>query len=271
MKTITKRDIVIPKHKKDSHKGQNGEVLVIGGNEDYVGAVALAALSALRTGIDWITVAAPAKAAWSINALAPDLVTKKMPGKYLTLKNYNALMKLVDLHDVVLIGNGMGRKKETVALIRKLIKNIKIPMVLDSDALKCISLDEVNNSILCPHKKEYELLMKHTKITTDDLKKHIRNNVIIEKRPIDRIISSKRTLLNKTGNEGMTTGGTGDVLAGFAAGFLAQGLSLEQSAINAAYINGTIGDALKKRKGYSFIASDIISDYDKVVKGKKWQ
>jgi len=180
-------------------------------------------------------------------------------------------MKLVELHDVVLIGNGMGRKKETEALIRKLVKNIKKPMVLDSDAIKCISLKDVSNSILCPHKKEYEMLLKNTKIHSDDLKKYIGTNVLIEKRPVDRIISAKRTLLNKTGNEGMTTGGTGDVLAGFAAGFLAQGLSLEQSAINAAYINGTIGDALKKKKGYTFIASDIINDYENIKKRLKWQ
>jgi len=107
---------------------------------------------------------------------------------------------------------------------------------------------------------------KTQKIKEKDLKKHIRNNVIIQKGVVDKIITKDKTYQNKTGNEGMTTGGTGDVLAGFAAGFKAQGLSSLQAAINAAYINGKIGDYLKKKKGYSFIASDIIQDYDKVVK-----
>lgn len=261
---ITKKDIVLPKHKSTSHKGQNGEVLIIGGSEDYIGCLTLAGLASLRTGIDWITIAAPEKVAWAINCLSPNLITKKCKGKYFTLKNYQEIINLVKKHDAILIGNGIGQNKQTKLFIKKLVKNIKKPKVIDADGIKAISLKDLNNAILTPHKKEFEILLKNTKIQEKELKKHIKNNVIIKKGKIDLIITKNKTFQNKTGNEAMTKAGTGDVLAGLAVGFLAQGLTLTQSAINAAYINGKIGDYLKKKKGYSFIASDLIQDYKKI-------
>jgi ADP-dependent NAD(P)H-hydrate dehydratase / NAD(P)H-hydrate epimerase len=269
MRTITQKDLVIPKHNKNAHKGQNGEVLIIGGSEDYIGCLALAGLAALRTGIDWITIATPEKVAWAISCLSPDLITKKIKGNYLSLKNYPELMRLVKLHDVVLIGNGMGQKKSTQMLIRKLVKNIKKPLIVDADAIKAVKLKDVKDSLLFPHKKEFELLLKNSKIKESELQDHIDDNVIVRKGKVDLIIDSYKVMQNKTGNEGMTTGGTGDVLAGLAAGFLAQGESLKQSAINATYLNGKIGDYLKKKKGYSFIASDLVQDYDRVIKKLK--
>jgi NAD(P)H-hydrate epimerase len=266
MKIITKKDLVIPVHKKDSHKGQNGEVLIIGGSEDYIGCLALAGLAALRTGVDWVTIAAPEKVAWAISCLSSDLITKKCRGKYFSLKNYKELIELSKKHDVVLIGNGIGRKKETTQLIKKLVKTLKKPLVVDADGIKAISLDDIDNTILTPHHKEFDLLLKNTNIKEKNLKNKIKNNIIINKGKIDFVITKKITLKNRTGNEGMTKGGTGDVLAGLAAGFLAQKLSPLQSAINAAYINGKIGDYLKSKKGYSFIASDLIEDYNKIIR-----
>lgn len=266
MKTITSKDLVWPTRKATSHKGQNGEVLIIGGSEDYVGSTALAGLAALRTGIDWISIAAPEKVAWAISSLSPDLITKKMPGAYLGMQHYTALMKLVDLHDAVLIGNGMGRRPDTVKLVKKLVKNISKPLVVDADAIKAIRLDDVNNAILTPHHKELALLLENTHIAYAQLHSRIRNNIIVEKGHVDKILSKDVTYHNKTGNPGMTVGGTGDVLAGLIVGFLAQGLGSLQSAINGAYINGALGDQLHKKKGYGFIASDLIKDYDELHK-----
>jgi NAD(P)H-hydrate epimerase len=154
-------------------------------------------------------------------------------------------------------------------LVKKLVKNIKKPLVIDADGIKAISLGDVDNAILTPHRKEFELLLNNSKIKEKELKKNIRNNIIIKKGKMDLIITKNITFQNKTGNEGMTKGGTGDVLAGLAAGFLAQKLTPLQSAINAAYINGKIGDYLKTKKGYSFIASDLINDYSQIKKRLK--
>ena len=104
------------------------------------------------------------------------------------------------------------------------------------------------------------LLIKKT------LKNKIKNNIIIVTGPVDVIISKNRILYNKTGNAGMTKGGTGDVLAGLAAGFLAQNKNLLQSAINATYINGLIGDILlKKKKGFTYLASDMVEEIKKII------
>ena len=80
MEFISKKYIKLPKRRKDSKKGDNGRVLIIGGSKDYIGAVALAGLAALRSGVDWVTIAAPEKVGWAINALSPDLVVKKYKG-----------------------------------------------------------------------------------------------------------------------------------------------------------------------------------------------
>lgn len=256
---------MIPHHKKTSHKGQNGEVLIIGGSEPYVGCLALAGLAALRTGIDWISIAAPEKVAWAISCISPDLITIKCPGRSLTMDNFQQIMDLANQHDVILIGMGMGKTPETKALINALVKNIRKPLVIDSDAIKAISLDDVDNAILTPHHKEFEQLLLNTGISEKDLGERLRNNTLLQKGPVDYILSNGKRYANHTGNEGMTKGGTGDVLAGLVAGFLAQGLSPEQSCINAAFINGKIGDYLKEKKGYSFIASDLIKDYAAIV------
>ena len=117
MEFITKKDIKIPKRKPKSHKGDNGKILIIGGSRDYVGAVALAGLAALRAGVDWVTIAVPEKVGWAINALTSDLVVKKLKGDNLGLKHYKKIIDLAKDFDAVLIGNGVGIKKETKSLI----------------------------------------------------------------------------------------------------------------------------------------------------------
>ena len=124
MTFISKKDIVIPIRKKSSKKGDNGRVLIIGGSKDYVGAVALAGLAALRSGCDWVTIAAPEKVAWAVNCLSSDLVAIKLKGNYFSLKHANNIIRLADKHDIVLIGNGIGIKKETKQLLKKIIKKI---------------------------------------------------------------------------------------------------------------------------------------------------
>ena len=260
MKYITKKDIELPKRKKSSKKGDNGRVLIIGGSKEYVGAVALAGLAALRSGCDWVTVAAPEKVAWAVNCLSSDLITVKLKGDYISLKHYAQINKLIKKHNTILIGNGIGIKNETKQLINKIIK-IDKNKVIDADGLKQIRLQDVKNTVLTPHHKEFSILLKNSGLNENNFRKSLKNNVILLKASVDQIISKNKVLFNKTGNEGMSKAGTGDVLAGLTAGFLAQSKDLQQSAINAAYFNGLIGDILmKKKKGFSFLASDMVEE-----------
>ena len=283
---ITKSQIKLPKRKGSSHKGDNGLVLAVGGSKDYVGAITLAGLAALRSGADLVRIIAPEKVAWAINTYSPDLITAKLKNEYFKLNDFGTIKNFMYKFDVLLIGNGIGLNSETKKLCKKTVKNIKKLKVIDADAIKLISMNDCENSIITPHSKELEYFLINSGIKNSLTKKLInekniikkselikkttqkflnQNNIILLKGKVDVIISKDRIFYNKTGNAGMTKGGTGDVLAGLCAGFLAQSKDLLQSAINAAYFNGLIGDILlKKKKGFTYLASDMVEEIKRI-------
>lgn len=241
----------------ESHKGQNGRVLVIGGSEDYVGAPALCGLAALRSGADLAVIAAPEKAAYAMNSLSPDLITYKLNGKALEPSHYSQIMRLADKADVVVIGPGLGASARTAEAVKKLCDRIDKPKVIDADALRAMRKIPPN-SVLTPHAREFEDAFK-AKPTRENLQKlAAKDRIILLKGHVDLISNGVEVRENQTGNAGMTHGGTGDVLAGLVAGFIAQKLPLFDAACLAAYVNGKAGDLLFERYGYCFIASDIL-------------
>ncbi len=277
MKYITPQDVRklrLPQRFPTAHKGDFGKVLLVGGSQDYVGAVALAGIAALRSGVDIVTVAAPAKVAWALNTLAPDLITKKYDCINFEKKHVNSVVKFAKDFDCVLIGNGIGKRSQPfcIEVIRALSK-MNMPFVVDADAIKAISLKDVKNAILTPHKREFEILLENTHIRRLQLQKYIDNNVIIVKGNIDVIYAKGKVKYNKTGNPAMTVGGTGDVLAGLAAGFFAQTKDSWNSAIAATYINGLCGDIVRGEVGEGLIASDLLKKIaiviDEIFKRKK--
>ena len=286
MKHVTKKSVVLPKHRKSAHKGDYGKVLVIAGSEEYAGAPALVGLAALRSGCDWVTIAAPEKIAWSINALSPDLVTHKLKGAAISKKHIPDLLSLSGRFNVIAIGNGMGLTSDTKTVVSAILKKVKKPKVIDADAIKVSRLQDIRNAIITPHMRELELLLinslskkdmssfyQNRLFTLDEkniriIQEHLSDgSVLLVKSAYDFIITGKTVWCNKGGNPGMAKAGTGDVLAGLCAGFVAQGLSLEQSAINASFINKSIGDRLwnERKHAYSFIASDIIDDIERFI------
>lgn len=249
-------------------KGQNGRILIIGGSKDYVGAPAFVALAALKTGVDIVTVCAPEKVAWTINTYSPDIITKKFLGDNLNLTHSKEIISLSESFDVVVIGNGLGINKE---FVMKLVREIKKPFVIDADALKVLPLEIVSNSILTPHRKEFEMLYKNTvqKIPFDELdmetniktiQKYIGDNTILLKGATDIIFTKNRRFMNKTGHNSMTVGGTGDILAGICAGYAAQTKDLFTSAVQAAVINGKLGEYMFKQRGYGYTASEMVKE-----------
>ena len=239
-------------------------MLCIGGSEDYPGAPYLAvnaAISALRSGVDLVTIASPKKVAYAINALNPDIISKKFDCTYFTQRQSSEIVELSKLYDCILIGPGIGQEKQTALFVNEVIKEIDKPTVIDADAIKVIKLQNISNSILTPHIKELEILLQNSNISINEdkeLQKYLMTNVLLLKNNIDTIISDTKINYNKTGNPGMTVGGTGDILSGLAAGFIAQKNNLLDSASAAAYLSGYIGDQLFEQFGYSFIASDFL-------------
>ena len=188
------------KIKRKEIKGQNGKVLVVGGSREYVGAPAFAALSALRTGVDLVTVCSPEKVAWTINSYSPDLITKKFLGDELNLTHAKEIISLSERFDVIVIGNGLGLNKE---FVMKLLREIKKPFIIDADAIKVINLEVVSNSILTPHKKEFEMLYANTvkniafdeldmEVNIKNIQKYIGTNVILLKGPTDIVFTKNR-------------------------------------------------------------------------------
>ncbi len=249
----------------NSHKGDNGRVLFVGGSIDYAGAVYLAAMAALRSGVDNVTIAAPEKVAWVVNTLSPDFITIKFRGDYFTAAAANKIIALSKKFDVVVIGNGIGVRNETKKFADAVIRGIKSPKVIDADAIKAVRLQDVSNAIITPHKRELEMLLKNSGCSEKNVRRLMGNNVIIMKGAVDRIISKNKIECNRTGNAGMTVSGTGDILAGLAAGILAQEKDLWRAAVAAAYINGRVGDILFMKHGYGFTASDMLGLIGKEV------
>jgi len=270
--------------RKNSHKGENGSVLLIGGSEQFVGALALAGLASLRAGCDLVTVAAEDKVAWTVNKYAPDLISYKIKGNAFTVKNAKEMVKYADRFDAVALGMGMTKKGEK--FVNYFVKKSQKPKVVDADALKTMSFKDFQNSVLTPNENELEMLLinsnkdfllpklreSNAKEKAEILQGNLRyflqnNNVLLIKGATDIIISKNKISYNRTGNQGMTKGGTGDVLAGLVTGFLAKTGDLFKSAAAGAFINGFVADLLlKDKKGYCFIASDIIEDLEKIQK-----
>ena len=285
MPYISEKNIKIPKRKATSHKGDNGYVLAVGGSEEYAGAIALASLAALRSGSDLVKAIAPEKVAWAINAYSADVITSKLKTDYFKSPHFKIIEKEMEKFDVLLIGNGMGLKEQTKKFCKRTISSIKKFKVIDADAIKSISMGDAENSIITPHSKELEYFLINSKISGKTIAKIIteknaqkkskamkeimqpfldKNSIVILKGKIDIILSKDKIFFVKGGNAGMTKGGTGDVLAGLCAGFLAQSKDMVQSAINASYFNKKIGDILlKKKKGFTYLASDMVEEIGK--------
>ena len=269
-----------------SHKGNNGRLLVVGGSKEYSGAPAIAGMAAIGAGADLVYVAAPQNAADAIKSTSPDLIVKSLEGDKLSLNHLDEILKLSENVDAVLIGPGSGIGDETSKLFNVLVTKIKKPIVLDADSLKQVELSLIKNRhdiILTPHIFEFKSFFK----VNDDLKLDIDSydfskvdesiskfqkiigqikGTVIVKGKYDLILSGRRFKINKSGNAGMTVGGTGDALAGISASLLSQGLSSFDSASLAAFINGLAGDEAYDVKGNGFSATDLVSYIGSVIK-----
>ena len=269
-----------------SHKGNNGRLLVIGGSKDYSGAPAIAGMAAIGAGADLVYVASPQNAAEAIKSTSPDLIVKSLGGDKLSLKHYDEILSLVDNVDSVLIGPGAGIDEDTSKLFNILVAKIKKPIVLDADALKQVELSLIKNRediILTPHIFEFKSFFKvedDFKLDIDsydfskvdgnitEFQKIIRQikGTVVVKGKYDLILSGNKFKINKSGNAGMTVGGTGDALAGISASLLSQGLSSFDSASLATFINGLAGDEAYNIKGNGFSATDLVSYIGSVIK-----
>jgi ADP-dependent NAD(P)H-hydrate dehydratase / NAD(P)H-hydrate epimerase len=266
MRFITAQDIQLTSRRTDSHKGDNGRVLVVAGSDDFVGAAYLAGMAAFRSGVDTVVIAAPERVAWAINCLSPDFISKKFKGSFFSPAAASEIIGMGKKFDVTLIGNGIGKNPKTQKFAAAVCKGIHGFKVIDADAITAVKLQDVENSVFTPHQAEYNTLLKNSGCSDKTVVKAVGSNCILIKGEIDKIVAAGKTTLNKTGNPGMTVGGTGDVLAGLTAGLLAQEKNVFKAASAAAYVNGKAGDNLFRRYGYGFTASNLVEELPVVLK-----
>ena len=258
-----------------AHKGDHGSLLVIGGSETYSGAPALAALAAYATGVDIVYVAAPESVASVIAGFSPSLITVKLKGSRLNKRNTGKISELYGKIDAVVIGPGLGLHPETREAVMEIVEEFerrKTPALVDADALKSypVRREIATSAVFTPHSREFEILTG--KIPSGTLKERgVRVNkeaarlgaTILLKGNIDIVSDGSRTRFNRTGNPGMTVGGTGDVLSGITGALLAQGAKPLQSAVAASFINGVAGDRVFHEKGFHMEPRDLIGEIPK--------
>lgn len=253
-----------------SHKGDAGRVLVIGGGA-YSGAPALAALAGLRAGADIVTVAAPKSVSDIIASFSPNLIVRALSGDRLVEKDIPLISELIKKHDVVVIGMGLGTEEATLDAVRKIVP-LCMKAVIDADALMPEVLNAGQDIIVTPHAGEMKRL-SGVDVPEDEKKKlafvrdFAKDNdlTVLLKGRIDFISDGKEIRANRTGNAGMTVGGTGDVLAGLTGALFAKHDAFS-AACAAAFINGAAGDLAFSEFGYGLLATDVIDRIPEAMK-----
>ncbi len=260
----------------DSHKGDNGRVLIVGGGP-YTGAPCLAGLGSYRIGADLVRIAAPGSVASTIASFSPNLIVHPLGGLMLHPGDVPRVKAYFKEVDAVLIGPGLGRDPQTMEAVRQLIKACNLPMVVDADGFAALAggnleLLEGKKGIITPHPGEYMKLigqdlpedLDRREAKVRSLAERIGMTVVL-KGAIDIVSDGKGVRLNKTGNAGMTVGGTGDVLAGLCAGLLAKGMDAYKAARIAAFTSGAAGDFAFETHSYGLLATDVIEQVPHVL------
>jgi NAD(P)H-hydrate epimerase len=279
LNVITARDIVplIEPRLPVSNKGSYGSVLVVGGSLGKAGSAAMAGMAVLRVGAGLSTVATPRSALNTVAGFYPELMTEPLPETNAGTISTEAQERITELakgRTVLAIGPGISRDQQTAELVRILVARLKLPMVVDADGLNAFQdrTAELNGKgqtlVITPHPGEMARLVGSSvaQVQKDRLgvaRKFAREHELIV------VLKGHRTLVvrpdgeawvNTTGNAGMATGGTGDLLTGMVAGLMAQHPNNTQGAVLAAvHLHGLAGDVIRETVGeYSLVATDLL-------------
>jgi len=270
---ILKEDIkqVLKGRPKFSHKGTYGHALLIAGSYGKMGAAILASQACLRSGVGLLHTHVPKSGVNILQTASPEtMISIDAEEKYFSQ------IPDIGLYNVIGIGPGLGKEHQSQQAMKMLIQNSPSPMVIDADALNILSENPTwlaflpQGSILTPHPKEFQRLVGSWQNDFDRLEKQ-RN--LAKKHGIYIVLKGAHTSIcfpdgqchfNSTGNPGMATAGSGDVLTGIITGLLASGYSSGVAATLGVYIHGLAGDIAAKKMGFeALIASDIVDNLGK--------
>lgn len=260
----------------DSHKGENGVVLVVGGSWLYHGAPFLAAMAALRSGVDLAYIAVPEKIAAAVRALSPNVIVLPLTDMKLTKGAARRVLKLLPEVDAVAIGPGLASGSEPgIEVVVEEASALGKGVVLDATALYPEILPKVSGrrAVLTPHAGEFRRVFGaevpaelEGRVRLVQEHAHKNNLTILLKGRFDVISDGVEVAVNRTGTPAMTVGGTGDVLTGVVAALLAKGAEPYRAAAAAAWINGRAGEAAASRLGLHILATDVIEALPEVMR-----
>ena len=281
LEVTTPRDFagLLAPRKRDSNKGMYGHVLITGGSLGKSGAAAMAGMAALRAGAGLSTVATPLRVLSSVSSFAPELMTEPLqetPSGSIAVAAAESerFINLMKPMTVVAIGPGIGRHPETVQFVHEAVHQAKVPLVLDADGLNAFEhqthlLDGRKRPlILTPHPGEMARLTDLSIKAVQADRINVARNFAHDHHLV-LVLKGDRTVvalpdgsawINPTGNPGMATGGTGDILTGMTAGIVAQmPHDYARAAIAAVYLHGLAGDVAEERMGeHSLTATDLL-------------
>lgn len=281
------RDLVrdwLPFRPNNSNKGDYGRVLVVGGSRGMAGAASLAAEGALRAGAGLVTLAVPEDVYLPASRLA-EVMVAPVPctgAGTLSKKALPVISEMMEKSDVLVLGPGLSTNPETVAVVREIVSFANSPLVLDADGLNALAghsdiIKKVKVPlVMTPHPGEMARLtgksagvVQQNRLQEARLRSLEWGVVLVLKGARTVVATPDGSIyINPTGNPGMATGGSGDVLAGVIAGLAAQGMPLDRSAAAGVYLHGAAGDSAALEKGMmGLVAGDIVTYLPGVIKG----
>lgn len=260
--------------KKFTGKRDFGSVLLIAGSTGMMGAAVMAARGCLRSGAGLVTVHSARGGIQIVQTAVPEAMYE--PDRQ---EHYIKDMTIHHTHQAIAVGPGIGTNEGTIDALESLLKNCQSPLLLDADALNCISrrpqlLSMVPpHTIITPHIGEFDRLFgEHTSSEQRlkkaiDMAKYYNIIIVLKGHYTTTIRPNGRVYFNSTGNPGMATAGSGDVLTGVITAFLAQGYSPDHAALIGVFVHGLAGDLAREEKGeYGMMAGDIAENCGKAIR-----
>ncbi len=268
---------LLPVRRRDTHKGDYGKILLLCGSRGYTGAAALAAMGALRTGAGLVYLAVP-ESIYAIEAVKltePVVMPLKDQDGMLSEQSIPQIRELLPKMDAVLFGCGSGTGAGPDAVLQFLLREARCPLILDADGItlaakhKNILRDRDCPTILTPHDGEFARLSPPSgprDRQTEALAREL-GVILLRKGHRSLITDGTETWENRTGNPGMATGGSGDVLAGIILSLLGQGLRSMDAAAAGCWLHGAAGDLAAERLGeYGLLPGDLVDELPRLLK-----
>ena len=276
--TMAEAAVLLPERPRDGHKGTSGRIVIVAGSVGYTGAAALASMSALRSGAGLVTLGAPASLNDILEVKLTEVITRPLPeteSRSLSREAVPAILEMLESADALAVGPGVSRDPETESAIRAVVGEVAVPCVVDADGLNALSVERLAGRrgaaplVITPHPGEMSRLTGHPVADIQsrrseiarELAERTRSTVVLKGAGTVVADPDGELFLNPTGNSGLGSAGSGDVLTGIIGAFLGRGMDGLASSSLGAFVHGLAGDLAAEKNGeMGMIAGDVLDE-----------